>query len=33
MKAAKTLFPLLLALAGVHSAIADDINSGQSSWI
>ncbi len=29
MKAAKTLFPLLLALAGVHSAIADDINTGQ----
>ena len=29
MKAAKILFPLLLALAGVHSAIADDIDSGQ----
>ena len=29
MKAANTLVPLLLALAGVHSAIADDIDTGQ----
>jgi hypothetical protein len=33
MKAAKTLFPLLLALAGVHSAIADDIDTARLSWI